>query len=609
MSTWHQITPTRLRSATNTCYYIDQLSKFNLCDSGQMNILSRLIKQPDQAIAKLVPSGGSPNLKGMKKQALYLIRRDGRDDEHDRDREHGLLAERSSAKMGGEMELEELLEQLKHWNETNHPSHGQDKTGHMVISFPKEVTPDIANGIVRDMAPEIFENEERFGDSWDYYIVHHDDRPNAHSHIVFNRQGDIHGNWLKVSSLGTITFQELRDIQVNIAAEWGVELDACRRFANFESLPAPTNGQVRRELRTGEPAELPPENRYRSIKTAVELGFYAEQIALEAEAAIPLHPKISKLLFLCSDALRNGSDVNDIRARAMEMDISEVEFAELAIVTNEKRDIFVKKFQDLDEQLELISANIGPTEIEYTTSESFTQEFNELERTHAKSLNELTPFMTGSENFGEALRPDPHDRYLSPGYDDDQGDVKSIIDTARQNVFDQGKKFGLEREVMMIRYGDTPVHKALAERWTKDDINLVRTAIRDNINNVTAEANRIAPNKTHFEQAELIVKDLQKQARDIFSEARTRVMDIEERRVGTDDARENAADASSTPNGNSRSVLQNAEVTHQNLASAVENTAVEILQARERSGDEVQLLQPPRDSSHEAAREAQNRNL
>ena len=118
---------------------------------------------------------------------------------------------------------------------------GADRTSHFVVSFPQGTDPDAAERAGRAWAVALFDSGA-YGDRWDYYTAFHKDTAYPHIHVVVGRRGLDEGQWLRVSSRGELTFDRLREVQVDVAAREGIALTGTTPLKGRGSVCAASNG-------------------------------------------------------------------------------------------------------------------------------------------------------------------------------------------------------------------------------------------------------------------------------------------------------------------------------------------------------------------------------
>lgn len=183
---------------------------------GSSNHNSRLgnLAQLDQAMVKIVRNGGVKNLKQLNQQMEYL----GQGDDTELTvNNQGIPYSNSDSVFKDEME---------DWKKDFQRMERGGKTYHLVVSFPPHVAQATAADIGRDYAEAITNGV--LGDHYKTLHAHHNDTDHPHTHIVINRLGES-GRTLHIHPMRDITVDKLRELQVSIAREHGVYMNATRR--------------------------------------------------------------------------------------------------------------------------------------------------------------------------------------------------------------------------------------------------------------------------------------------------------------------------------------------------------------------------------------------
>ena len=122
----------------------------------------------------------------------------------------------------------------------------------------------------RDWAKALSGSGE-YGDVWDHCTADHRDTEHPHVHVVVNRRGLGRGEWLKVSRRSEIDWDALREVQVEVARDHGIYLEASLRLARgLHERPVPTA-----EVRRSRPSRRRPRCRITHVtphRLADELG-------------------------------------------------------------------------------------------------------------------------------------------------------------------------------------------------------------------------------------------------------------------------------------------------------------------------------------------------
>jgi len=134
-------------------------------------------------------------------------------------------------------------------------------TYHLVISYPHGTDPTAAKLSAREYAQALTDGS--YGDRWKYALTHHRDTQFPHSHLILNRVG-AEGRTLHLSRDG-ISIQDLRDLHVDTAGQFGITLNATSRFSRNVEDRTESSGRVHarragRDLPSPEPETREPDS-------------------------------------------------------------------------------------------------------------------------------------------------------------------------------------------------------------------------------------------------------------------------------------------------------------------------------------------------------------
>ena len=173
-----------------------------------------------------------------------------------------------------------LDDTLTSWSRAASRDAKADLTSHFVVSFPAGTDELSAYRAGRAWAEAMFDHGT-YGDVWDHYTAFHTDTAHPHMHVVVSRRGVEHGTWLKVSRRGPIDYDELRFVQVEVAAREGIELQATSRFARALHARPVADERQRIDLRLGERTD---ENPIERISNPYLVALHATQTLVQARS-------------------------------------------------------------------------------------------------------------------------------------------------------------------------------------------------------------------------------------------------------------------------------------------------------------------------------------
>lgn len=215
-----------------------------------------------QALVKLIGSGGTGTARGLRAQMSYLSR------------QGGVPLVSSESTFGAELGAGDAEALAAAWGLPEADRGGADRTSHFVVSFPEGIDPEAAERAGRAWAAELFESGA-YGDRWDYYTAFHTDTAYPHIHVVIGRRGLDEGRWLRISARSEITFDRLREVQVEVAGREGIALTGTSRLARgVHDRPVP-DAEYRRAKAEGREAVAPSHTEVSAIVTAAEILEYA----------------------------------------------------------------------------------------------------------------------------------------------------------------------------------------------------------------------------------------------------------------------------------------------------------------------------------------------
>lgn len=415
--------------------------------SGGRALTPSITRGSKQALVKLIRKGGTQTARGLRDQMKYL------------NREGEVEVQRSERFFGVAIDDAEQDSLVASWGLDSPNSTGVDKTSHFVVSFPPGTDRSAAEKAGRDWAEALFDSGD-YGDVFDYYTVQHNDTAHPHMHVVVNRRGVEDGNWLKISKRGPIDYQVLRDVQVDVAARHGIDLDATPRFARGETDRPHRDAEVKRAEREAREPERPAHTEQTATKAAVAVLSYAIQISGEADVYKNELPEISKIMKSISVGMREGISIEKMLQSIPVVDLGEAKhMSELLL---ESRDKVVNSFNQLDTAIQKLPANsLRRIEAERKISDNrskaglFIQEFREDK--------------TSAERDG---------RYKGVSAVDDIG--RNIKSEADQRVEEIARTSGLDPDKTLARYNSSRAATIdQSQRWLSEEIeqaNIVGTS-------------------------------------------------------------------------------------------------------------------------------------
>ena len=246
-----------------------------------------------QAMVKLIGTGGAANARGLKAQMSYLSR------------QGDVPLVSSESTFGTELGPADAEQLAAAWGLPEADRGGADRTSHFVVSFPQGTDPEAAERAGRAWAAALFDSGA-YRDRWDYYTAFHGDTAYPHIHVVVGRRGLDEGQWLRVSSRGAITFDRLREVQVEVAAREGIALTGTTRLSRgVHDRPVP-DAEYRRARAEGRAAVPPEHTEATAIATAAGILEYAWDYQGAAAAIAAEMPELAGRLEAAAEVILEG---------------------------------------------------------------------------------------------------------------------------------------------------------------------------------------------------------------------------------------------------------------------------------------------------------------
>jgi Relaxase/Mobilisation nuclease domain len=394
-----------------------------------------------QAFVKIVRNGGTKTSGQIKSQMDYLSR-DGE-----------MEVQRSERHFGVVMDDADQDAMAQDWTVGPSRDTGLDLTTHFVVSYPAGTDASAAQEASRAWASEMFDSGNH-GDVYDYYSVFHTDKPHPHMHVVVKRRGIERGEWLKISNRGEINYDMIRDIQVDTARRFGIDMQATPREARGLRDRPITDAEYRRAEREGRDPQPRAHSEDSANATAAAIESYASQIALDAAALQGHAPEVAERMGEIATALRDGLTLEHVVGSAEPIDMGEA--AGLSTIIAERRNDVNDGFTNIDRLTALLPADsLQRVEIERQTSDW---------------RGQIAPFIAGTDGFAEQVLPDGAGRYRGfvPDPHDEVGQL--IAADAQELVRGETTRSGLDPEIMLARYNsNNAVPRALADQWRETE--------------------------------------------------------------------------------------------------------------------------------------------
>ena len=395
------------------------------------------------AMVKLIGKGGARDRAGLGRQMAYL------------GRGGAVPLQRSERYFGTDIEAEDFEAFAAGWGMTERTRaapDGADRTSHFLVSFPPGTDPGAAERAGRAWAEAMFASS-RFGDVWDYYTAFHTDRAHPHLHVVVNRRGLENGAWLKVSKRSAITWDVLREVQVEVAAEEGIALDSSPRLARgLHDRPAP-DAEVRQALREGRAVVAVGHTPESAVVAAATVLTFARRYEADAALAQARRPELAAALDALAQTIKAG---RAHEAGGQGEIFGREEIKAMAETLTEQRREVLSRIAAMDREV------AGLTE---------PAERARFERSHAAIKAEASRYIPDRPDLAAFAEADGDGRYRGLRVSDDPR-AREIAADAGRRVARLAQEAGLDGAVTAARYASdaaAPVPRGLADAWEREE--------------------------------------------------------------------------------------------------------------------------------------------
>ena len=392
-----------------------------------------------QSFVKVIRNGGTSNAKGMKAQMNYLTQKGEVD------------LELSDLYFGVKLEKEEWDELIESWDVTGINKGDFDKTHHIVVSFPHHTDRDAAKRVGRAWAAEMF-SSGNYGDVYDYYTAYHTDQQHPHMHIVVNRRGMEHGNWLSIHRDGALNYNTFRDVQVQLAAVEGIYLDASSRYSRGVSDRPIPDAEYRRAEREGREPQAPSHSPISAMRAAASMALYAGQYSADAKLVRNQHPELAKSLREMAATLLKGQQLKPNPSPKSHTSLEEAKKQSEFIMS--RRSEILASIEEIDAEISTIPIGKDRSLLERDASR--------IKEEAAKHLPDVADLIIHTRDNLDGLYK---------GIDAKDGVENAIKEKADRAVGVLAKVSGVDPERFVSRYDrSSPASIGLADNWRKDEL-------------------------------------------------------------------------------------------------------------------------------------------
>ncbi|MEW7009617.1 relaxase/mobilization nuclease domain-containing protein [Lentilitoribacter sp. EG35] len=397
-------------------------------------------KRSPQAMVKVVKKGGTSSARAMRDQMSYLSK-DG-----------DAKLERSERYFGIELDDKTHEDLIRSWGLSGETKTQSDKTTHFVVSFPNDTDHNAAYKAGRAWADEMFASGN-YGDVYDYYTAFHTDRAHPHMHVVVNRRGMEHGDWLKVSLRSQFNYDEFRAVQVEVAAREGIYLEASHRLARGLTDRPVLDAEYRDAVRDGRKPVAPSHIPETALKAAASVILHVHQMGAAAAQLQDKYPELSEIMSITADTILAGHEVmpgNQQNNRPL--NFNEINQASEFIMS--RRLELLDGLKEIDDEIKSLPDGEAKSRFERDVSQmkadtaELMPDVAELQRHTFENLN----------GFYQGLKVE----------DDIEKDAKLIAD---REVAELAKEAGIEPDKFVNRFETgEPASQELADTWRQDEL-------------------------------------------------------------------------------------------------------------------------------------------
>lgn len=392
-----------------------------------------------QSFVKLIRKGGTSNSKGMQGQMNYLTQKG----------EVGL--ELSDLYFGATLSQEEWGELLESWNMSGANKGDYDKTHHFVVSFPHGTEKDAAYRAGRAWASELFASG-KYDDVYDYYTAFHTNKDHPHMHVVVLRRGMENGQWLSIHRDGVFNYQKFREVQVEVAADEGIYLNASSRYSRgLSDRPIP-DAEYRRAEREGRKPMAPSHSPVTAMRAAASIALYAAEYSTDARLIQDRYPDLAKALREMAATLLNGRELTTDHTPKSNPSLEEAKKPSELIMS--RRSEILAGIKEIDAEISTLPISKDRSLLERDASR--------IKAEAAQHLPDVADLIIHTRD---------HPDGLYKGIQATDGVDLEIKERADRTVGELAKQAGIDPDRFVSRYGRGDAASiGLADRWRQDEL-------------------------------------------------------------------------------------------------------------------------------------------
>ncbi len=407
---------------------------------ARMRVPLQVVRRAPQAMVKVIRNGGTTTARGMRDQMSYLEK--GGDAQ----------LERSERYFGVEIDEDEKDALIEAWGLAGETTTRSDKTTHFVVSFPRDTDHGAAYRAGRAWAGEMFASGTH-GDVYDYYTAFHTDRAHPHIHVIVNRRGLENGDWLKVSRRSQFNYDELRAVQVEVAAREGIVLEASPRLARgVTDRPIP-DAEIRKAQKEARAARPPAHTPVTAIRAAATLVLHARQMTADAGLLEEKYPELAMAIKAIGLAIEEGREI-----------AASPSFQTPALTIKEARErseFIMSRRSEILDGIKQIDAGIGSIPVGPNRIS--------IERDASRMKAEAADLMPDEADLQPHADQLADRRYQGlEVHDETEKAIKARADGA---VGKLAESIGIDPATFVSRHeAPEPVSRALSDQWRRDEL-------------------------------------------------------------------------------------------------------------------------------------------
>ena len=400
--------------------------------------VSKARRRP-QSLVKVLRTGGTTNVTGMRAQMRYLEKGGDAD------------LELSDLYFGAKLEGAEKEALIESWDITGYQKGGFDKTKHIIVSFPPGTDKGAAYRSGRAWVSEMFASG-KYGDVYDYYTAFHTDQAHPHMHIVVHRRGMEHGVWLSIHKEGAFNYDTFRQVQVEVSALEGIELGASSRHARgLTDRPVP-DAEIRAAEKEGRKPVAPSHTPVTALKAVASIALYSSQLTTDANLLRRNHPELAQTMREMAGTILQGREVKTDPNQKTTLTLEEAKKQSEFIMS--RRQEILAGIKEIDAEISTIPIGKERSQLE--------QDASKIKAETAKVIPDAAELIGHTEVNREG--------YYS-GIKARDGIEQAIKLDADNKVADLAKANGVDPVKLVSRYDRTdPASVALSQTWRKDEL-------------------------------------------------------------------------------------------------------------------------------------------